>query len=93
MAHHYQHLGILTDLSENSMEQAALIVGPAFIYDLLVHPIALLSARNMLKRWGADTQDHPLAPYVNLEGDLTLGRSEWILSANGRAAGSKGVPW
>jgi hypothetical protein len=87
----YQKLAPACDLAICSLEEAALITGPAFVYELHVAPYAILHARNLLKVFAADTKEHPLAPYIDLIEDMTLRRYEWVLCANGKCAGSIGV--
>ncbi len=87
----YEHLVPNCDLSSVPLEEAARMVGPAFTYELRVAPIHILYARRILKQFGADTLDHPLSPYISLVEDSELGTSEWVLCANGKCAGSKGV--
>lgn len=87
----YQALNIGMDVSEYSIEEAAQIIGPSFVYELRINPLAVLTVRNFLKRWCADTEEHPLSPYINIIPEPDFGRDEWCLSANGKSAGSKGA--
>jgi hypothetical protein len=73
-----------------SLEMCAEIVGPSFIYNLSVHPNIFFDAKRVLREMGASVENHVLAPYINLHQDPSLGPTEWILSANGRSAGSPG---
>lgn len=66
-----------TDLT---LRIAAQKLGPAFTYDLFVHPKSLVSMRGMIRRMAADLVDNPLAPYVNLLADPNLPRADsWYL--------------
>lgn len=80
------------DLSEMALEMAVYRgLGPKFVYTLTVGPSLIGTARKLLKHMGADTKDHPLAPYINLEVYENFGQHEWCLSDGQDAYGSKGV--
>ncbi len=87
----YQHIAPSCDLACTSLEEAARLIGPSFVYELYISPTMLLYGRDILRRISADRIDHPLAPHINLIEDSSLGRNEWVLRANGKAAGSPGV--
>lgn len=83
--------GYDVDLSQHSIEEAAIHLSASFEYELRVSALGAPRARRMLHAMGADVRHHPFAPYINLVIDETYRSSEWSLSANGRAFGSKGV--
>lgn len=85
--------GMCCDLSLCSIEDAARLLGPAWIYTLHVHPDHVLHARSLLKGWGAITVDHPMSPYVNLVEEPAYERGEWCLQLGDRAYGSAPVSW
>ncbi len=69
---------------------AARRVGPAFLYDLRVHPDDLLTARAVVREQVFATDGNPLAPSINLVADPDLAIDEWYLEANGKACGCQG---
>lgn len=76
--------------SLTSLEAAAQYCGPAFVYELYVHPSRSVETRSMLRGF-ASTVKGPLAPYINLH--LTAADSnptEWWFSANGKSMGTEG---
>lgn len=79
------------DCSPTSIEEAARICGPAFVYDLTVHPGSVLHIRTLLRDMNCDVKDNVLAPHINLTTDPALRRWEWVLRANGVACGSPGA--
>lgn len=89
--HEYEQLHPRCCLSLTSIGWAASHVGPAFVYDLLVHPSMVIEARGLLKRFGTDTASNPLSPYINLIPTPTLAIEEWYLRANDKVVGSLGV--
>lgn len=87
----YTQLPLRCNCSHTSLEWAAQNLGPSFVYVLSVSEQMVLSMRTMLKKFGADTVDHPMSPYVNLEVDKDLKPYEWYLSAYGKSIGSEDV--
>lgn len=79
------------DLSQTPLEEAAPFLGPSFFYELYVHPNAAAYARRLIREWGAEHLGHPFAPAINLHVDLSLGRDEWYITANGNSYGSPGA--
>jgi hypothetical protein len=61
--------GAPIDLTEMSLRMVAERLGPAFVYELSVHPKNLIWARSLLRQLFCDVADNPLAPYVNLVSD------------------------
>lgn len=86
----YEPLPTPCNVSFVSLEEAAIRVGPSFVYELHVCVSNVLYARNVLKDLAATTRENPLAPYVNLVVDHSYGRDEWSLHANGKACGTEG---
>ena len=85
----YERLSTPCDCSVIALEEAAMRVGPAFIYDLFVHPKNLLWVKKLCD--AASSPHHPFAPHIAITQHEGLRRFEWYLSANGRACGSEGV--
>lgn len=79
-------------LSRTSLELAARKVGPSFVYNLYVHSIRLLQARNVVWGMWAHVHKNPFAPHVNIVECPELDEGEWILEANDKRAGSN-FPW
>lgn len=75
-------------LSKTSLESAARDVGPSFCYNLYVHTIRLMQARNIVFSIIAHVKSNPFAPYVNIVEATALDESEWVLEANGKFVGS-----
>jgi hypothetical protein len=89
----YDPLGTTThNLSRTSLEMAASKLGPAFTYNLYVHTIRLLQARNVVWSIVAHVQKNPFAPHVNIVECPSLDEGEWVLEANGLKTGSN-FPW
>lgn len=86
----YESLPVPVDLCVVALEEAARCLGPAFVYTLTVRTGDTIWVRAMLRKMGADVQDNPFAPYVNLVTDEALAPHEWHLSDGKRAVGSKG---
>ena len=97
----YKKLAINTDLSSTGMQQAVQqFVGPAFVYELIVHPDNLMHARNILVGLNIDGVENPetqkidlnpLRPQVNLHTSDKLGLHEWVIGHADIMAGSPGV--
>lgn len=79
------------NLSMTSIEEAAEMLGPSFVYDLTVHPKRLLSARSFCRQLHATVMHNVLSPYINILTDETVGMEGWMLSAAGTSVGSPGV--
>jgi hypothetical protein len=75
-------------LNKMSLEMAARDVGPSFIYNLYVHTIRLLQARNVVHGIIAHVKSNPFAPHVNIVECPSLDESEWVLEANDKRVGS-----
>ena len=84
----YHALSVTCDLSTVSLQEAALQVGPAFEYDLMVSPELRWIAYDVAQAVGE--KDNPFSPYINIRIYRPFGLSEWCLCANDKAAGSKG---
>ena len=82
----YDPLPITCDLSLTSLQEAALQVGPAFEYDLIVSPYEGRKAANLA--YHAQLRDNPFAPYINVLISEDFAPNEWCLRANGRGCGS-----
>jgi hypothetical protein len=80
--------GLYFQLSKTSLEMAARKVGPAFTYNLYVHTIRLLQARNVIYAIVAHVKSNPFAPYVNIIEAPAFDESEWVLEANDKRTGS-----
>lgn len=63
---------------------------PGRVYTLTVAESAVIRARRMLHQLGADTQENPFAPYVNLDRCPEFSGSEWCIGIGGDAVGSDG---
>jgi hypothetical protein len=75
-------------INKMSLEMAARLVGPAFVYNLYVHTIRLFQARNVVFAVVAHTKSNPFAPHINIVECPALNESEWVLEANEKRAGS-----
>jgi hypothetical protein len=64
--------GAPIDLTEMSLRMVAERLGPAFVYELSVHPKNLIWARSLLRQLCCDVADNPLSPYVNLVSDSQM---------------------
>jgi len=84
----YKEFSIPCDVSPVSMQDAANYLGPSFMYEIHVNPVATPYVRRIIREIGAASVPHPFAPAFNLIEDDSLARDEWFLSANGRAMGS-----
>jgi hypothetical protein len=80
--------GIYFALSRTTLEMAARDVGPSFVYNLYVHTIRLLQARNVVFAIIAHVKSNPFAPYVNIIECPALDEGEWVLEANDKRVGS-----
>lgn len=80
------------NLSKHSLELAARKIGPSFTYNLYVHSIRLLQARNIVWSIVAHVQKNPFAPYVNIIECPVFGEGEWCLEAGDKRCGSS-LPW
>jgi hypothetical protein len=85
--------GLRQNLCRHTLTNAALRLGPAFVYELAVSVGALMEARSLLRRLACDVENNPMAPYINLKPDCTLKPSEWYLKIPGGevAYGSQGM--
>lgn len=75
-------------LSRTTLEMAARDVGPSFLYNLYVHTIRLMQARNVVFSIVAHVKSNPFAPYVNIIECPALDEGEWVLEANEKRVGS-----
>lgn len=75
-------------LNKMSLEMAARIVGPEFVYNLYVHTIRLFQARNVVFQMVAHIKSNPFAPHINIIECPALDESEWVLEANDKRVGS-----
>lgn len=88
---HYEPLGAegqRFNMSKTSLEMAAREIGPAFTYNLYVHPIKLLQARNLVWAIVAQVKSNPFAPHINIIECHPLDEGEWVFEANGKLVGS-----
>jgi hypothetical protein len=81
---------ISMNVSQTSLEEAARLVGPTFIYTLTVHPYELMYTRNMLRTLAAQTEGNPFSPYVNLCVDASFEKHEWTLKGDDKVFWSPG---
>lgn len=79
------------DISQTSMADAAMHLGPSFEYYVHVNPFQGAWVRQIVRTIGASCMPHPFAPCVSVREDESLERHEWFVTANGKAMGSKGV--
>lgn len=87
----YLALRTNADLSQTSMAECAVHLGPSFEYELHVNPFQGAWARQLVRTIGASVVPHPFAPVINVREDETLERHEWFISANDKAMGSAGA--
>jgi hypothetical protein len=73
-----------------AIEDMLIVLGPAFVYDVFVHPRDIIAARSTARALMADVKDSPLAPYLNIHPHDGLERGEWFISANGKTLGTEG---
>lgn len=85
----YEPFQIQTDMSLVSLQEAAMHVGPEFVYNLHIHPSRHFEASNLVA--SAMVRGNPLQPHINIVHDLSLGPYEWYLRTPKRAVGSPGV--
>lgn len=78
----------ISDLSICAIEDAARFLGPSFTYSLWVSPKQIVSVRFLIRKMGANVQDSPLAPYINLFSDPALPYRAWYLGANNHYYGN-----
>lgn len=71
------------NLSSCSIEQAALRIGAAFIYEVRVAPRNLIYAKKLLRDLMLQTVNNPLSPYFNLLVEPEFVGDEWAIRANG----------
>lgn len=83
-----KELTIKCNLSEHSLQMAARQLGPSFLYNLYVHTIRLLQARNLVWKIVAHVKSNPFAPHVNIVECPALDEGEWVLEANEKRVGS-----
>lgn len=86
----YTKLGIACDLSMVSLQEAALVVGPAFVYNLYVHRSRLWFARNLVRQHTTETMTNPFAPVINVQ-VAGVNPDEWFLQTPRGSCGSSGV--
>lgn len=79
------------DLTECSLEDAILMLGPAWIYELTVSSSRVLEAKNLLRRLCAQYVGNPFSPYINMRVGNECEYDEWHLEANGKAFWSPGA--
>jgi hypothetical protein len=85
----YTRLSIDCVMAATSFGEAARIIGPAFIYELHVHPHNELEARAVVRRLIGHHYENPFLPHVNIVLNTLLEPREWILEANDKRAGSR----
>jgi len=74
-----KELCVASDLSECTLEEAILQIGPSFLYELTVSLCGLIRARNILRHINAQTKDNPFSPYINIKINLTYKWDEWCI--------------
>lgn len=86
----YEPLGPMQyySLSKTALEMAARHLGASFTFNLYVHPIRLMQARNIVWSIWAHVQKNPFAPHVNIVECPALDEGEWVFEANGNRVGS-----
>lgn len=78
------------NLSECSLDDAILVLGPAWTYELTVSSSQVLVAKHLLRKLCAQYIGNPFSPYINLRiGECEY--DEWLLEANGKAFWSPGA--
>jgi hypothetical protein len=88
----YQPLPVCCTLSVVSMEECAIRMRPSRAYKLCVGRALLPYAYMLVKNIGADSQEHPFAPYINVLEHQKLQPLEWFIEGDtGDAWGSKGL--
>lgn len=86
-----QPVPIKSNVSRTSLELAARQLGPSFVFNLYVHPIRLLQARNVVWQIVAQVKTNPFAPHINIVKCEDLDEGEWCLEANDKRVGSGSV--
>jgi hypothetical protein len=87
----YKELPVPTDLAESSLAHAVgmlKVVPPVTLY---VHPDEYGNAKRLLKMIGADSENNPLSPYLNLLTDPHLSRYGWYVRHGEDRIGSAGA--
>ena len=88
----YEKVGAINcDLSECSLEDAVLQIGPSFVYDCYVSEQGFCCAKSILKHAMIQNEKNPFWVHVNLHIEPDFERDEWCLSANGKSFGSEGA--
>lgn len=84
----YERFLTLCNLCPEAVEEAALGLGPAFVYELRISDVERIYARNLCRELAAEVQGNPLAAYINIVVDERYAPGEWSLHANGKGIGS-----
>lgn len=88
----YQRLPTDCDLSMTGLEECAIRMKAAASYKLYVNHKLFPYAAMLVKHMGAETRDHPFAPYINIVSLDKLKRDEWFIEGDAfEAWGSPGV--
>jgi hypothetical protein len=88
----YKRLPICCDLSQTSLEECASRMKAVGSYKLWVHPKMLPYANMLVKHMGAESRDHPFAPFINVVTNQHMNISEWFIEGDAfEAWGSEGV--
>lgn len=78
-------------LSRTALEDAARLLSRVPYADLRleVHPVQASEAKQLLRNLGAQVEDNPFAPYINLSFPPGLADGEWWLCCGANRVGSK----
>lgn len=88
----YKSLPVTCDMSTTALEECAIRMKPHSEYKLYVHHKNYPYACMLVKHMGAESKDHPFAPFINVVVLNTLQHSEWFIEGDARDAwGSPGV--
>ena len=88
----YDCLPVTCDLSTTALEECAIRMKPHANYKLYVHHKQFPYACMLVKHMGAESKDHPFAPFINVVVLDRLSHCEWFIEGDaGDAWGSPGV--
>lgn len=81
---------VTPNLSETSLEDGVLKIGPAWIYEVRVSLQSVVKTRKLLRRLMLQYKDNPFSPYFNLIVNVDYQWEEWSLTANEKTVWSAG---
>lgn len=88
----YDKLPVDCDLCTTTLEECALRMKPRQSYKLWVNPRQFPYACMLVKHMGAESKDHPFAPFINVVTLDKLRPHEWFIEGDvGEAWGSPSV--